>query len=110
MRFVGQTPVLKGKKINHFFNDPLKINSDNMILLYKKCDEKLVAFSVKKHTVNCNVERNHLKRIMRESYRKTENLFATHYSYFFIAKTRCISLKTTITEMQSMAGRIHENN
>lgn len=85
MRSVGNTPVITGQQIKSLFKNPLKLHSKNLILLYNDAPDRGVAFSVKKNICKTNVERNRIKRLLRDAYREREHLFSKNRAMFFIA-------------------------
>ncbi len=106
MRYVGNSPVLKGQKIKDLFRKPARMSGQCITVLFSDCDEKSAGFSVKRKTAKNNVERNYLKRLLRESYRKNESFFNDKYCYFFIALKREIAFNDICKDMKEIANRI----
>tara|TARA_R110001583_G_scaffold35585_3_gene118234 strand:+ start:41025 stop:41411 length:387 start_codon:yes stop_codon:yes gene_type:complete len=98
MRFtLGKDEKLKSKKaIEQLFAEGSRIKSFPLQLIYLKTthhSEALVqaGFTVPKRAVKLAVDRNRIKRIMREVYRKNKHLFSEnlkeHYVFMFIYMT-----------------------
>ena len=95
MRFtLGRMEKLKSKKaIETLFEKGSRIKSYPLQLLFLKNDEDReflvkVGFSVPKRNIKLAVQRNEIKRVMREAYRKQKNRFSDNinspYDFMFI--------------------------
>lgn len=89
---LGKEEKLKSKiAIEQLFTDGNRIKSFPLQLIYlqKEHNSKFpikVAFTVPKRSVKLAVDRNRIKRLMREAYRKNKYLFIEEIndSYFFM--------------------------
>lgn len=105
MRYVGTSPVLKSREISNMFKKPFRVSGQTCTMLHTQCAGRKVGFSVKKHSVKNNAKRNYMKRLLRESYRKHENLFPDNTCLFFIARCET-GIENIERDMIEMAGRI----
>ncbi len=87
---LGKEEKLKHRKlIELLFKEGLRINSNGIQLVYLKIQHKgefpiKVGFSVPKRIMKLAVDRNKLKRRMREVYRKNKHLFYKNLSEQYI--------------------------
>ncbi|PHQ57223.1 MAG: ribonuclease P protein component [Lutibacter sp.] len=89
---LGKEEKLKSKKaIEHLFVEGYRIKSHpfQLIFLQKEHNAEFpikVGFAVPKRTVKLAVNRNRIKRLMREVYRKNKQLFSENLSekYLFM--------------------------
>ena len=87
---LGKEEKLKHRKlIELLFKEGLRINSNGIQLVYLKVEHKgefpiKVGFSVPKRIMKLAVDRNKLKRRMREVYRKNKHLFYNNLSEQYI--------------------------
>ena len=77
---------LKSKKeIADLFSTGEKTKQGTILMLYKASEsENKVAFSVKKKDFKKAVDRNRIKRLMKESFRLNQNELEKNYVLFFI--------------------------
>lgn len=110
MNIVGNTPVLKGRLLKSVFNNPFHVSGSYITVLCKRHSSRYAAFTVKKHTVRTKVQRNYLKRIMREAYRLTENAYPDRGLFFFIGKAdpESIEFSALIEEFSKLGKRVNE--
>lgn len=111
MRSVGNTPVITGQQIKSLFKNPLKLHSRNLILLYNDAPERGVAFSVKRNICKTNVDRNRVKRLMREAFRENEHLFSKNRAMFFIS-LKCgadVEKSDFDEDMAEMSGKMDDS-
>jgi len=108
MRSVGKTPIITGQQIKSLFKNPLKIYSQNLILLYNDAPERGVAFSIKKNICKSSVDRNRVKRLLRESFRDNEHLFEGNMAMFFISMKCGEDLNKMVfdEDMKLISGRV----
>lgn len=90
MRYtLGKEERLKSKKqITLLFTKGKRIKKLPLVLIYiplNLSNNKVrVAFSVPKKNIKLAVDRNRIKRIMREAYRKNKALFNNNYTLMFL--------------------------
>lgn len=110
MNIVGNTPVLKGRLLKSVFSNPFHVSGAYITVLCKRHNTRYSAFTVKKHTVRTKVQRNYLKRIMREAYRITEDDYPDKGLFFFIGKRdpNDIEFSSLIEEFRELGKRINE--
>ena len=77
---------LKSKTaISSLFIDGEKLKSGSILMLYKISEKGTeVAFSVKKKDYKLAVDRNRIKRLMREAFRLNQNELENSFELFFI--------------------------
>ena len=77
----------KEKDFNLVFSKGKRLYSNNLTLLYIPSKELKVGFAVsKKH--GGSVQRNRIKRILRESFRSFTPLFTQNFFFVFIPKVK----------------------
>lgn len=90
MRYtLGKEERLKSKKqITLLFTKGKRIKKLPLILIYIPLNfsnnKVKVAFSVPKKNIKLAVDRNRIKRIMKEAYRKNKALFSNNYAFMFL--------------------------
>ena len=84
--FAKKYQSLKSKTdITRLFTEGEKIKSGSILVIYKPLTDKTeVAFSVKKKDFKLAVDRNRIKRLMKEAFRLSQNDLTSNYRLFFI--------------------------
>ncbi len=121
---LGKEEKLKSKiAIEQLFTDGNRIKSFPLQLIYLQNDHNSkfpikVAFTVPKRSVKLAVDRNRIKRLMREVYRKNKHLFIEEIndSYFFMfiymdkEETKQENLELSITKIHNkFSAKTKEN-
>lgn len=77
---------LKSKKeITRLFSEGEKLKSGSILVLHQPSEDTTeVAFSVKKKDFKLAVDRNRIKRLMKEAFRLNQNELSDTYRLFFI--------------------------
>ncbi len=112
MKYLGNTPILKGKKLKDIFVSPMKLNGRFITLLYKQSEYRAIGITAKKNIYSNKPQKNYIKRLLREAYKKTENQFPDKYSYFIICNKspENYTFKQLVKDFEKIGKKVYENN